>query len=96
MVAKLYMYMNWIAGDDIDTQRKGLVCVIWFGTTFNVMRDKVISSAPTNFRPEDMTSCRMASIHICLPDTPLYRFFAAVLRVWVGRGRLKTRIHYGT
>jgi hypothetical protein len=98
LTAKLFLYMNWVAGDDVDTQRKGLVWIVWFDLSFKVVRSSKMSGfADTRFSATEVQSVRSAVIHLCVPDTPFHRLCAAVIKLKNGSSaRMRMKCHYGT
>lgn len=95
---KLFLYMTWIAGHDVDTQRKGIVVIVWFDPSFDVVStNRIDSFADVRAKPGEIASVRVAAIHCCAPDTPVYRFITAIMRLKLGApARLKMKAHYGT
>jgi hypothetical protein len=88
------MYMSWVAGEDIMTQKKGIVIIVWFDK--ESLKGKS-SPHPKNvkYREIQLHSNRAAAIHICTPDTPFYRFRRAVATLRLGRSRKFLRTHLG-
>ncbi|KAG7373943.1 hypothetical protein IV203_013038 [Nitzschia inconspicua] len=83
---KVYLYMFSAASDDIETQRRGIVFVIWPGPTNdlqlsfpdpkeNATGAKIFASAPI----------RICAMHFCLRDGPVARFIRACLTLMVGK-----------
>ena len=82
----------WAAGYDIHTQRKGLLILAWF--------DKASKTSNTNkkqvAKDHEVATVRACAIHICTPDTPLYRFRQSVATMRIGHNRKKLKTHLGT
>lgn len=97
LTAKLFLYMNWVAGDDVDTQRKGLVWIIWFDLSFKIVTSSKMSGfADTRFSATELQSVRSTVIHLCVPDTPFHRLCAAVIKLKNGSSaRMRMKVHYG-
>jgi len=97
MFGKSFFYTLWAAGEDIDTQRKGLVVLVWFEKNFNAVASNRLSAyAPMRVRASDLCTVRGASVHLCVPDTTTFRFVAATMKLRLGNpGRLKLKHHYG-
>lgn len=89
--AKIALYTCWTAGNDIDAQQKGLVTIVWFDRSFKV------SSKPQELHAKfhELASLRPTAIHLCTPDTPLYRFRRSVVAMRIAHNRSKLRIHLG-
>jgi hypothetical protein len=85
------MYILFTAGYDIDTQRKGIVIVIWFDATFR------ISAQPKlHCKDHNLTTVRVSAMHQCSPDTPLFRFRRAVTTMRIAHIRSRMKIHVGS
>ena len=82
----------WAAGYDIHTQRKGLLILAWF--------DKASKISNTNkkqfAKDHEVATVRACAIHMCTPDTPLYRFRQSVATMRIGHNRKKLKTHLGT
>jgi len=89
--AKLSLYMSWVAGDDVTSQKKGIVVIAWFDKDFK------ISVVPKNMKHLDhkLHTTRVSALHICSPDTPFYRFRRAVLTMRVSHHRVALQTHLG-
>jgi hypothetical protein len=88
---KFVIYLWWVAGEDEETQRNGIVNVYWPGEiNFPDKReaeeaDRVLSAVP----------CRIAALHQCLQDGPLFRLMNAVVILSLDV-ETKTRIKFHT
>lgn len=91
--AKIILYLSWAIGDDdIVTQRKGIVVVVWCDTKNSS------SNLPEQLRctMEEMASVRITAIHWCSPDTPLHRLRRTVTTARCGdEQRSNFRFHLG-
>lgn len=88
--ARLSFYSSWISATDDESQRKGIVVLVWLDKEFKV------SPKPKVQIVEHRThTVRAAAIHLCMPDTPLFRFRGAVLTMRLGRARRSLQIHIG-
>jgi len=89
--AKIMLYLNWVAGNDVETQKKGIVIVVWFDHVFKISR------RPKNivYKDHEVSTLVASAIHICSPDTPLFRFRQAVAVIRIGRARRYIRTHLG-
>eukprot|EP00537_Pseudo-nitzschia_pungens_P013409 CAMPEP_0172385344 /NCGR_PEP_ID=MMETSP1061-20121228/3016_1 /TAXON_ID=37318 /ORGANISM="Pseudo-nitzschia pungens, Strain cf. pungens" /LENGTH=543 /DNA_ID=CAMNT_0013114321 /DNA_START=612 /DNA_END=2243 /DNA_ORIENTATION=- len=89
--AKISLYTSWTAGDDIETQKKGLVLIIWFS------EGAKLSKAPANINDRALHTCRVSAMHLCTPDTPFFRFRRAIVTMRVGHiARRGLRVHLGS
>ena len=90
-------FLFYCAVDDAESQQKGLVIVVWPGTTASsrvslpdrrehLMTKRIFESVPF----------RLVGIHLCLPDTPVYRFIRSVMTLGIGsNNRVRTLFHNG-
>jgi hypothetical protein len=93
---KILMYIFWVIGNDIDTQRKGVVVVILFDSSFHQIFH--LKGAGV-IRPSDdwLLSVRTSAIHICTPDTPFFRLRRSFLTMAIGfHNRSRLKLHVGT
>lgn len=91
---KIWLYLTYVAGDDIETQKNGIVTLAWFDTKWEHLSKRPIYSAQSS---RTLSLCvRVASVHICTPDTPLYRFRRSVMVMRLGKERSRVKIHVGT
>ena len=90
--AKISLYMSWVAGNDVATQQKGIVVVVWWDKEF-----KLTSSRSVNQKYNDhwLQTTRATAIHVCSPDTPFFRFRTAVVTMKLSRARRYLRTHFG-
>lgn len=96
--AKVATYMIWVLGEDIDVQRKGIVVLSWFDSSFDVIKSNRMNSY-ANFEYEStiLLSVRSAAFHVCLPDTPAFRLMLAVIKLRIGAPlRIRLKAHFGT
>jgi len=87
---KIFIYIMWVAGKDVDAQRKGLCFVAWFD-------QNVTPSWKPKFRTQanQLFSVRLSSVHICTPDTPYYKLRRAIGLMTAGRYRINMKVHTG-
>ena len=84
------MYLFWVAGEDEETQRRGLVCVLsrsWeakhAASSRNweaMVRERLRKGVPRDGHAMDVWQAqpvRISSYHICLPDRPFFHLNAS-------------------
>jgi hypothetical protein len=82
---KFYLYMFYAVVDDVETQRRGVVIVIWPGPTNDLQmcfphpRESSTGGKIFAFSP-----IRVCAIHFCVRDGPVARFIRASLTLMVG------------
>lgn len=83
--------------DDVDGQRKGILIILWFDPNRTLC---TVSSQKFNTRSLTLNSvlpARIAAIHLCTPDTPIFRFRRAVITATISRfARCRMQMHIGT
>lgn len=91
---KIFMYMVFVAGEDEETQRNGIVILFWPGSKelrlpasrHRGLVSKVISAMPTRF----------ASFHFCFPSTPFFQMARMMITVALKGGNDITRVKVHT
>jgi len=84
--SKIVMYLHWVASEDIETQRKGVVIIEWpfderhKGTMWErSIRPTMKNQVRINIRKDyDSMTIRVASLHLCYSDTPFFRALSAL------------------
>jgi len=95
--SKINLYMIWVAGEDVDVQRKGLVFLVRFTSNYKISVYDIrrIRNIP-QYHISLFISVRPCAVHICSPCSPLYRLSHAFILLRIKRiGRMKIKIHYG-
>jgi len=87
---KIVVYQTFVAGYDIDTQRKGIVFLVWFDSKLEPSWKPAF-----NTKINQMPSVRISALHICTPDTPFYRARRSLLIMKAGNHRSRLRVHIG-
>ena len=82
--------MCWAGGNDVDTQRKGIVLIIWYDRSF-----KNVTPRENKPKLHELATIRICALHCCTPDTPYYRFRRAVVTMRVAHLRMNLRCHMG-
>jgi hypothetical protein len=95
VLQKIVMYTVWIIGNDVDTQRKGMVIIHMFDSSFpQILNHKgagvLLPSAHW------LLSVRLSAIHICTPDTPFFRLRRSAIIIAAGSNRSRLKLHLGT
>ena len=90
---KLVLYLLWVAGKNcIDTQRKGIVLLGWFESSYRISIKTNVLKNNRNFHSQ---SLRVVSLHFCTPDTPFYRLRRATIIMRSGPMRSRLQMHLG-
>jgi hypothetical protein len=90
---KLFLYVWWVAGEDVETQQRGLISIFWpQNHNFPAKRE-----AEEGERIFAAVPYRSTALHQCLPDTPASRLVKAVVILALGvEARTRMKFHSGT
>jgi hypothetical protein len=89
------MYVLTSSAEDVETQRKGLVMVI-----YQPAQNAKVCTHPQErenvFRIMETIPVRISAVHLCIPDNSISRMIKAVMLVAIGPDRrARTRFHKG-
>jgi hypothetical protein len=88
---KIMMYFTWVAGNDVEVQKEGIVVLAWFDKSFEVSRRPAIQT-----KDHELLTVRPCAIHMCTPNTPFYRLRRSILTMRIGRhNRTRLVVHKG-
>lgn len=91
--AKIWLYLCYAAGEDIEVQKNGMVVIVWFDNAWDsVTRAHFVGMGGH----EKAFGVRLSSVHICTPDTPKSRFRRAMMIARVGAYTPQVKINVGT
>lgn len=88
---KIALYQLWVAGNDVDVQRKGVVSVVWFDSNLEPSWKPMMAT-----KIHQIPCVRLTGVHICTPDTPFYRMRRSIGVMTAAHHRRRLRIHIGT
>jgi hypothetical protein len=79
--SKWLLYLSWIASEDLETQHKGIVLLVFPGdnareTFLRLPSAKEIINIK---RMQNSFPYRVAAVHCCMPDTPFFRIVRAII-----------------
>mmetsp|Transcript_1263 Transcript_1263/g.2683 ORF Transcript_1263/g.2683 Transcript_1263/m.2683 type:complete len:456 (-) Transcript_1263:242-1609(-) len=93
--AKIFLYLTWTAGIEEDTQRLGLVYLLWFDSTLDVSFDMERYKLAAKLR--ELVTVRTCSVHICAPPKPIFQWGLYVMTFQISRkNRAKVTVHLGS
>lgn len=92
---KLAMYVSYILGSDVDTQRRGAVFLIWFDSMLESTAYSDVLRIKEGEKSHQLCFLRAGAVHLCSPDTPFSRLQLSILSLGVGSNLSKFRIHVG-
>eukprot|EP00529_Nitzschia_sp_RCC80_P010799 CAMPEP_0113454234 /NCGR_PEP_ID=MMETSP0014_2-20120614/7759_1 /TAXON_ID=2857 /ORGANISM="Nitzschia sp." /LENGTH=625 /DNA_ID=CAMNT_0000345635 /DNA_START=20 /DNA_END=1897 /DNA_ORIENTATION=- /assembly_acc=CAM_ASM_000159 len=92
---RIYVYMFFVATDDVDTQRNGVVIIIWPGPEDMKLSSPNRMEHVEGNRIFEAVPMRVCSMHFCFRDTPLYRLIKAGLVMMLGEQKTRFRLLVG-
>jgi hypothetical protein len=93
---KFFIYLWWVAAEDIETQQKGVISIFWpsFESAHKFPDKREATEAERVF---DAIPTRIAALHQCCPDTPAFRLMKAVVILTLSvETRIRMKFHTGT
>ena len=96
VIFKIFMYICWVIGNDIDTQRKGFIFIIMFDSSFYQI-PHILGAGVLVPSTQWLPAVRISAMHICTPDTPFFRLRRSFLTMAIGsHNRARLKLHIGT
>jgi hypothetical protein len=95
---KWIIYLGWIATEDVETQQKGLVALMFPGdnATETFFRLPDIQIVNDTIRMQKSCPYRFAAVHGCFPDAPIFHMLRAfVATASTDDFRVRMRLSYG-
>lgn len=94
---KLYHYTAMVATEDVESQRRGVVLVVWPGGagkdwSKRQLPDKRARHLVT--RRHEVIPMRYAGYHYCMPEIPVFRLVRAFAVLYVIRSEIKSRMKF--
>lgn len=91
---KIYLYLTFVAGEDEETQRKGIVMVFWPGCNqLRLPKPGYLNLVALALRG---MPTRFASFHFCSPATPFFQMARTMVSIALKRGKSVTRVKIHT
>jgi hypothetical protein len=99
MQYKIFLYFMWIAGDDVESQQKGIVLVLWPNPDIAKslkLRYPINSGGRLVQMVFQCVPVRVAAIHFCTPpNDPFFRILNSVFALCIGGTRSRLKFHLG-
>jgi len=91
---KIYLYLTYVAGEDEETQRKGIVMLFWPGCNeLRLPKPGYLNLVALALRG---MPTRFASFHFCSPATPFFQMARVMISIALKRGKSVTRVKIHT
>ncbi len=93
---KTYFYFWMSAAEDVESQRKGVVFLVWPGANSSVrnipsQKDRLLHMQCNNAAP-----IRITAVHFCFPNEPFFHFLRSIMTMTLGiTYRLRLKFHVG-
>ena len=89
---KIFLYIWTVASNDIATQQKGAILILWDGRKdMTLPRPSEQQLVRKIFR---VIPVRICGIHFCFPDSPFYRMVKAIFALTVGAAEHRNRLRF--
>lgn len=96
---KILLYFLWIAGDDIESQQKGIVVLLWPNPDISKsikLRYPMHNGVNYAQMIVQAVPVRVTAIHFCAPgDNPFFMILRSVLAMTLGKKRSRLKFHSG-
>lgn len=93
--------MSMVVSEDVESQQKGVVLVVWPGGSGNDWKFEQARNPRAYYLLKirhEVIPMRFAAYHYCMPDNPVFRLIRSFAVLFMGMdGRLKNRmrLHIG-
>ena len=93
---KAYFYFWMTAAEDVESQQKGVVFLVWPGGSQSIKNIPSQKDRILHQKCNDAAPIRIAAVHFCFPNEPFYHFLRSIMTMTLGRSyRLRLKFHVG-
>jgi len=95
---KILYYLLWVASEDLETQSKGVVCVLWpvNDIALRHIQNKELLMLETQKKRTTGGPVRVCAFHFCVPDNPFYHALKVVFTMTLDKPfRSRLKFHVG-
>jgi hypothetical protein len=90
---KVVLYLMWVAGADVETQRRGLVVIFWPSINTVIMERNWVENGQKTVQGFPL---RAAALHMCLANTLAFRMLKAQIGLAIPKNkRRRFQFHLG-
>jgi hypothetical protein len=94
MKANFYFWMS--AAEDVESQQKGVVFLVWPGNTSSMRNIPSQKDRTLHVKCNDAAPIRIAAVHFCFPNEPFFHLLRSVMAMTLGINyRLRLKFHVG-
>ncbi len=94
---KILYYLMWVAGEDFETQCKGIVVIIWPVSDIALKHLRNKEKMAETQRKQFIGSCvRICAFHFCAPPNPFFQVLRTVFAMTLDKTmRSRLKFHVG-
>ena len=93
---KSYFYFWMSASEDVESQQKGVVFLVWPGPTDGMRQIPNQTDRTLHDKCNAASPIRIAAVHFCLPNTPFFHLLRSIMAMTLGKAyRLRLKFHVG-
>lgn len=93
---KAYFYFWMAASEDLESQRKGVVFLVWPGNFANVRKIPNQRDRALHTKCNDAAPIRVAAVHFCFPNEPFFHLLRSIMAMTMSLTyRLRLKFHVG-
>lgn len=93
---KAYFYFWMSAAEDVESQQKGVVFLVWPGDSANVRNIPNQRDRTLHIKCNDAAPIRLAAVHFCFSNEPFFHLLRSIMAMTLGAVyRLRLKFHVG-
>jgi hypothetical protein len=93
---KAYFYFWMSAAEDIESQQKGVVFLVWPGNNSHARNTPSEKDRALHTKCNAAAPIRVVAVHFCLPDEPFFHLLRSIMAMTLGMTyRLRLKFHVG-
>jgi len=93
---KTYFYFWMTASEDVESQQKGVVFLVWPGPNESLGRIPNPTDRSLHQKCNDAAPIRIVAVHFCVPNKPFFHLLRSIMTFTLGlHYRLRLRFHVG-
>jgi len=94
--SKAYFYFWMTAAEDVESQQKGVVFLVWPGPTEGVRNIPNQTDRTLHMKCNEASPIRLAAVHFCYPNTPFFQLLRSIMAMTLSMTyRLRLKFHVG-
>lgn len=94
--SKAYFYFWMTAAEDVESQQKGVVFLVWPGPTEGARSIPNQIDRALHMKCNEASPIRLAAVHFCYPNTPFFQLLRSIMTMTLNMTyRLRLKFHVG-